>query len=255
MHLHAASRSPQTIGLRLYHVKRCARELERPPAELTLEMLEAWLARPSWSASTRRSYRASLRVFFAWAVAAGIVDESPAADLPASKVPRGKPRPTADVAYRAALLAADDRERRALRLGAECGLRRGEIARVRVEDLEADLVGYSLRVVGKGGHVRLVPIEDDLAAELLRLGAGWVFPSTAGGHLTPGHLGKLVSRLLPDGVATHSLRHRAGTRAYQGTRDLRAVQEFLGHAKPETTALYTEVGRDAIRAAMRAAAA
>lgn len=250
----AAGKTAQTIRLRRYHLERCGRELQVPPALVTLDDLEAWLSTPSWGSSTRRSYRASLRVFYAWALARGLVSSSPAHELPPVKVPRAVPRPTPDDAYAAALLAAESRERLALRLGAECGLRGGEIARVAGRDVEPDLAGWSLRVAGKGGHVRMVPLPDDLASQL-RLVDGWAFPSPRGGHLTPHHLARKVSALLPDGVTTHSLRHRAGTRAYQATRDLRAVQEFLGHAKPETTAIYTDPGRAAIRAAMRAAAA
>ena len=254
-HLGAAGRSTETIGLRLYHLRRAARELNLPVDQVTLSVLEAWLDRPGWSSSTKRSYRASLRLFFAWCVRSEILESSPAAELPPIAVPRSLPRPVDDEPYAAALAAGDDRQRRALRLAAECGLRRGEVARVHTRDVEPDLVGWALRVKGKGGHVRLVPLPDDLARELRGLHQGFVFPSPRGGHLTPAHLGKLVSMLLPDGIATHSCRHRAGTNAYAGTLDLRAVQEFLGHAKPETTALYTKVGRQAIRQAQRAAAA
>lgn len=140
-------------------------------------------------------------------------------------------------------------------LAAQCGLRRSEIARTRREDVEPDLVGYALRVAGKGGHVRLVPLPDDLAAAILDRGPGWLFPSSHGGHLTPHHLGKIVSRHLPPGFTTHTLRHRCGTVAYRETRDLRAVQELLGHAKPETTAIYTQVPDGALRAAIAATAA
>jgi len=136
-----------------------------------------------------------------------------------------------------------------------CGLRRGEIARCRVEDVEPDLVGRSLRVVGKGGHVRVVPLPDDLADQLLGRGEGWVFPSPAGGHLTPHHLAKIASAYLPPGVALHSLRHRCASTAYAATRDLRAVQELLRHSRPETTAGYVQVPDDAVRRAMLAAAA
>lgn len=254
-HLRAAGQSPDTIRLRLYHVRRCAREVRVLPSQLDAETLTLWLSAPSWAPTTRRSFRASLRVFYAWAVDEGLVASSPAAKLPKVRVPRGLPRPAHEEDYLRALRAADQRERRALRLAAECGLRRGEVARARGNHVEPDLVGWSLRVVGKGGHVRLVPLPDDLARDLRSVGHDWVFPSPRGGHLTAGHLGKLVSALLPDGVATHALRHRAGTRAYQATRDLRAVQEFLGHARPETTAIYTEVDRASIRAAMLGTAA
>lgn len=255
-HMRTAATAETTIELRLYQLRRAQDGLAVALLDASVQELEAWLSAQDWKPATRRSYRAALRAFYKWAVTAGLLDHSPAHELPSVRVPRGLPRPAQDEAYEAALATADDRIRRAIRLGAEAGLRRGEIARVRAEDVEPDLVGWALRVIGKGGHVRLVPLDDDLAADLRAAGPGWVFPSSARpGHLTPAHLGKLVSRTLPAGVATHALRHRAGTKAYAGTTDLRAVQEFLGHAKPETTALYTEVPRASIRAAMRAAVA
>ena len=68
---------------------------------------------------------------------------------------------------------------------------------MRGEHVEDTLDGPVLRVIGKGGRERLLPIDDDLAA--LRARRGWRFPSPNGGHLTPAHVGKIVSRLLPDG--------------------------------------------------------
>lgn len=254
-YLEAAGRPATTINLRCYHLGRLARRFPRGPSALTLDDLVTWLASHDWSPNTRSSYRASLRTYWAWSMATGRVTTSPAHLLPAVTVPRGRPRPTPETAYLAALESADTREWLALQLGGHCGLRRGEIARVRTEDLERDLIGWSLRVTGKGGHVRLVPVPDELARAIREHPPGWLFPSSHGGHLTPHHLGKIVSRRL-DGekLTTHTLRHRCGTKAYAGTRDLRAVQELLGHAKPETTAIYTQVPSEDIRAAMLAAA-
>jgi site-specific recombinase XerD len=50
-----------------------------------------------------------------------------------------------------------------------------------------------------------------------------------------------MSATLPDGITAHQLRHRFATAAYAHQRDLRAVQELLGHASPATTARYTAV--------------
>jgi integrase/recombinase XerC len=253
--LRAAGRPESTIGLRTYHVRRVMTGVGTDPWSLTTEDLVMFLACTGWAAETRRSYRASLRSFYTWAQATGRRTDSPAALLPPVKVPRRVPRPTPDVFYREALLVADDRQRLMIHLAAICGLRRGEIARVRREDVVPDLIGHSLRVLGKGGHERLVPMPAELARTVLALPVGWVFPSPKAGHLTPHHVGKLVSRCLPEGWTTHTLRHRCATVAYASTRDLRAVQELLGHAKPETTALYTQVPKDAVRAAVMAAAA
>lgn len=252
----AANNSEDTIKLRLYHVRRALREIKRDPWEITTDDLIAWLSSKSWKGSTTRSYRTSLVVFYTWAQGVGHRPDNPALLVPRVRVPRGLPRPTPEAVYRLGAAAAPVRVRRMIHLAAICGLRRGEISRVRREDVLPDLLGYSLRVVGKGGHVRMVPLPDELAAEIRSQPPGWLFPSIARpGPLTPAHVGKLVSRALPDGWTCHTLRHRCGTVAYAGSKDLRAVQELLGHARTDTTALYTKILEVSIRAAMEAAAA
>ena len=254
-YLLAAGRPASTVTLRRYHLERILLAFPKGPGTVDLDGLVQWLAEQDWSPNTRRAYRASLRGYYSWAMATGRVTESPAHLLPPIKVPRAKPRPAPEEAVSAALESASDPIRIAIRLAAQCGLRRGEIARVQIEDVERDMLGWSLRVIGKGGHVRLVPLPDELAATIRSYPAGWLFPSPRGGHMTPHHLGKRISRELPEGYTTHTLRHRCGTTAYGATKDLRAVQELLGHAKPETTAIYTAVPDRDVRLAMQAAVA
>jgi integrase/recombinase XerC len=127
------------------------------------------------------------------------------------------------------------------------GLRRGEVARVHTRDLLEGADGALLLVHGKGDKERVVPIADELG-ESIRHGAaghtagasrdGWLFPNGAGGHLTPWHVGNLVVRVLPDNWTMHTLRHRFASRAYRGTRNLRAVQKLLGHESIATTERY-----------------
>lgn len=250
-----------TIDLRVYHVTRFAREVGGTPESLTFDRLTAWVAGKPWLPNTARAYRASLRSFYSWALATGRVTHSPPHLWLPPNVPRALPRPTPEAVYRIALRATDPRVRLAVRLGGACGLRRGEIAKAKREHVQEDLTGHCLWVRGKGGHERLVPLPDEIAREILRMPAGYLFPSSHGRHLTPAHLGKLVASelqaieaRLDSKLTTHTLRHRAGTRAYDQTKDLRAVQELLGHSKPETTAIYTQVSRAAVRAAMMGAA-
>ncbi len=255
MYLRSVGAPEATISLRIYHGQRLARAFPDGHQSVTFDALVEWLAGQQWSPNTRRSYRSSLRALWSWLMATGHAKGSPAHLLPPVRVPRARPRPAPEDAYRFALSIADRRARLAIMLAGMCGLRRGEIARARREDMEADLIGWVLRVKGKGGHVRLVPLPDEVVTEVERVESGWLFPSSHGGHLTPHHLGKIVSANLPGDLTTHTLRHRCATVAYAGSRDLRAVQELLGHAKPETTAAYTAVPDDAVRRAMLHAAA
>lgn len=250
-HLSAGGRSAGTRELRRYHLRALA-DIAPTPAVVGTGDIETWLANPAWSQNTRRSHRTTVVGFFRWCKAAGVVEDDPTALLLTIAGVVGKPRPCPEQVLRRALMAADERARLMLALGAGVGLRRAEIAAVRGEDVVDTIDGPVLRVVGKGGRVRELPIDDGLAAAL-RQRLGWCFPSPGGGHLTPAHVGKIVSRLLPDGWTTHTLRHRFASAAYRVDRDLRAVQELLGHVSVATTQIYTAVPDDACRRARLAA--
>lgn len=134
-------------------------------------------------------------------------------------------------------------------------MRRAEVAQAHSSDLIEDDDGYWLVVHGKGGKQRTVPILEDLAAELIALGKGYFFPSRySAGHLTAGHVGVLIARLLPDDYTMHQLRHMFGTRAYRVKRDLFAVQALLGHADPATTRRYVVTSHQEMRATVVAVA-
>lgn len=258
--LRAAGRPETTIRLRVYHVARIGRELGvGDPWTVTGEELVEWFARyPHWSKDTRRSYRSSARAFGEWAVATGRIERNPALLLPAVRSSEPRPRPTPERAYRAALERATPREALMLRLAAELGMRRGEVCQVHRRDLVDDLLGWSLVVHGKGGKERVLPVPDELARRVrvavLAGEGGYAFPGRVDGHLSAHYVGKLVSRLLPDGVAMHTLRHRFATRAYQQDRDLLTVQTLLGHASPDTTQRYVAAPSDALRRTVLAVA-
>lgn len=227
------------------------------PWEVTSGDLLAWTGSKVWATETRRSVRASLRGFFAWGVMAGHLDRSPAAELPSIRPSIPRPRPAPDAVYRVALAAAGERERLMLRLAAEAGLRRAEVAQVHARDLVEDLAGWSLVVHGKGQRERLVPLGAGLALALrarVHATGGYAFPGDDGGHLSPRWVGKLITRLLPEGHTMHALRHRFATRAYAVDRDLLTVQALLGHASPTTTRVYVQVPDDALRRTVEAAA-
>ena len=241
-------------------MSRVGRELHAAdPWKVTGEELLEWFARyTDWSRDTRRSYRSSCRAFGDWAVQTGRTDRNAALVLPAVRASAPRPRPTPEAAYRRALELAPARETLMLRLAAELGMRRGEVAQVHRRDLVEDLLGWSLLVHGKGGRPRLLPVPDELARRVrvavLAGAGGWAFPGRVDGHLSAHYVGKCVSELLPEGVAMHSLRHRFATMAYRQDRDLLTVQALLGHASPETTQRYVAAPSEALRRTVHAVA-
>lgn len=263
----AGNRSEGTLAVRRWWLSRLA-EVSADPWAVSTQQLATWLGNPDWSAETKRAARGSVRSFYRWAVTTGRVAVSPADALDSVLVPRGLPRPAPTEALRAALSVADDRARLAVLLAAYAGLRRAEIASLHTRQVGAT----DLLIVGKGGHHRRVPLHPDLALELRaelarrrdgRHGSGWsgrwvtengyLFPSDLHpGPITAAHMGRIVSGVLPDGWTAHTLRHRFATAAYGAQRDLRAVQELLGHAKPETTARYAAVPDGALSTAVLA---
>lgn len=249
----AADLSPHTIRLRTYQLVRFA-EHHSQLLEVTPEQLTSWLARPGWSTETKRSQLAALRSFYGWAHAAGRLTRDPSRLLPRIRKTPPRPRPAPAVVVGTALATSDKRVRLMLLLAVRQGLRRGEIAQVHRGDLIEDLGGWTLIVHGKGRKDRLVPLADDIAAQLLALPDGWAFPGGVGGHLGADRVGVLIAQALPGKWTAHTLRHAFATKAWRESRDLLGLAEILGHAKPETTRAYVQVDTEDLRSIVLAAA-
>lgn len=263
--MRAAALSAGTLHVRRFYVRQLA-ETYADPWAVSPDDLALWLSRADWAPETKKGARSAVRSFYKWAEISGQLVSSPGRDLAPVRIPRTVPHPTPDDAVREALSRADDRTRLVLALALFAGLRRAEIAGVHTQDVGPEF----LRVRGKGGHERLIPLHPELAqllrAELRRRldglpATGWpTMPAPVGGwlfpawdqsrHLTPGHIGKLIDRTLPRGWTPHTLRHRFATQAYGASRDLRAVQELLGHASPNTTIRYAAVPDGALAQAV-----
>lgn len=250
-----AGGAPKTTRTtRLSHIRRLARGMgvDSTPWEVAPDELVQWAGRQEWKIETRRSFRSSALGFYRWGVECERTATNPADRLPRVKPAEPVARPTPEQIYSQALARADPRERLMLRLAAECGLRRGEVARVHSDDLLQALDGWSLIVHGKGDKDRCLPLPDSVAAELRALPYGWAFPGSDKGHLSAAWVGKLIARLMPGVWTMHTLRHRFGTQAYAVDRDILVVQELLGHASPVTTRRYVRVPDESLRRTMLA---
>ena len=131
----------------------------------------------------------------------------------------------------------------------------------------ADLDGTALRVTGKGGKTRLVPLIDTVRASVETYLELCPFPLTPsqklfrgvkGGVLSPRLIQLRVAQLrgalgLPPSATPHALRHSFATHLLGRGGDLRAIQELLGHASLSTTQIYTAVDTERLLDAYRAA--
>jgi integrase/recombinase XerC len=237
-----------TLKVRASHLSLLAGKFPNLLA-VTAEDLQHYLADNDWAAQTRKSHRSTLRSFYGWAYRYEHIDKDPSADLRPIRIAQGKPRPAPEARVAEAIAKANPTELVMVLLAAYAGLRRNEIATLR----QADVEGNRLRVTGKGNKTRLIPIHPRLAAPLAQQiwqheGSLWVFPSPVPylrrQHVSADHVSKTLKRLLGGGHTAHTLRHRFATRAYEGSKDIRAVQELLGHSSPATTAIYTLVDDD-----------
>lgn len=250
--LRAAGLSAQTIKSRRYKMVHLATLLmPSGPEDVTTEQIVQAFARQQWKPETRKAYRNTISSFFRWLHKSGRRSDDPSLDVPRVKKLHAHPRPCPDRYIAAAMKMATTSERLMIRLGAECGLRRGEIARVHSDDVVADSAGRSLIVRGKGDKQRIVPLPDDLAGIIMDA-RGYLFPGRFGGHVEESYIGDHISRLLPDGYAAHTLRHRFATTAYAATHDLFVVAELLGHESVETTEHYVAMPDGRLREAMAA---
>ncbi|HRM96550.1 MAG TPA: tyrosine-type recombinase/integrase [Bifidobacterium adolescentis] len=250
--LKAAGLSAQTIKSRRYKMVHLAALLmPSGPEDVTTEQIVQTFARQQWKPETRKAYRNTISSFFRWLHKSGRRADDPSLDVPRVKKPHAHPRPCPDRYIAAAMEMATSSERLMIRLGAECGLRRGEIARVHSDDVVTDSAGRSLIVRGKGDKQRIVPLPDDLAGIIMDA-RGYLFPGRFGGHVEESYIGDHISRLLPDGYAAHTLRHRFATTAYAATHDLFVVAELLGHESVETTEHYVAMPDGRLREATAA---
>ncbi len=201
----------------------------------------------------------AVRSFYAHLLAHNRVDANPAASVRAPKADRTLPK-ALDTDQAAALFttAEADPDPRTLRdlamleLLYGCGLRLSELVGLDVEDV--DLSAGIVRVLGKGGKQRQVPL-GRLARAATRawlaqhpepLPGEPLFTGTGRRRISPRTVQQRVKktareRLADDSLHPHMLRHSYATHLLESSGDLRAIQELLGHSDIATTQVYTHL--------------
>jgi site-specific recombinase XerD len=226
----------------------------------TLRRYAAHLGTLRYAPATAARKLSAVRGMYAWMHDRGAIARSPATLVPGPKRTRTLPA-TLSAAEVERLLDVpagssprDLRDRALIELLYGCGLRAAEACDLDVGDVRLD--AEHVRVTGKGGKQRVVPLGGAAAAALRRYLArgrpriaaapsGRLFVSVRGRPLHPSDVRRSLLRALGRaGVAErppHALRHTFATHLLEGGADLRSIQDLLGHASVGTTQVYTHV--------------
>jgi len=223
--------------------------------------------RPYRASSVVRSLSA-VRSFHRFLLREGGADRDPSAGVIRPRLPRSLPRPLSvedvlrllDAPPRDSPVGLRDRAILETLYGA--GVRVSELGGLDVDDV--DLEGGGVRVLGKGGKEREIPLGryavDAIDAYLRRArpsfatarSRGALFLNQRGGRLTRQGVAGILAKAarlsaVERRVTPHTLRHSFATHLLEGGADVRVVQELLGHASVATTQVYTLVTREHLR--------
>jgi site-specific recombinase XerD len=205
---------------------------------------------------------AAIRAFYGALIRAGKAGANPADLVATPKQDRKLPRVLSREEMQTLLngiptgTPLEKRDRAMLELAYSCGLRAEEVVNLNTDSPDFD--GERLRIEGKGGKTRLVPMGEPAQAALTLYlergrhalaGAGTenaLLVSKSGRRLHPSDVRRRLERWVREaaiagGVSPHALRHSFATHLLEGGADLRSIQELLGHASLSTTQVYTQV--------------
>ena len=269
--------SPGTLegrcdALKMFLAWAAERDLTRA-SQITRPILEAYQRslwrhtkpngqRLGWS--TQRNRLGILKEFFRWLTRQNVLLHNPASELELPRMEKRLPQEVLTLTEIERLLAVPDvtdplgvRDRAMLELFYSTGLRRTELCRLELPDLNAERRTLHVRQ-GKGKKDRMVPVglraihwlERYLKEVRPRLCLDTrtpaLFLTGYGDAFNPDVLSRMVSAWLQQGGlkrkgCCHVLRHSCATHMLENGADIRFIQQLLGHEKLDTTAIYTEV--------------
>ncbi len=239
--------------------------------DMRREDLLAFLAwRVEQGALPRSSARqlSSIRRFFHYQLREKRVSDDPTARVEMPSLGRPLPRTLSETEVEKLLLAPDTnnplgmRDRAMLEMLYASGLRVSELVVLRTP--QVNLQQGSLRVTGKGGRERLVPLGDTAREWLERFVAGprndilrgrqsdYLFPTRRTDYMTRQAFWHMIKRYaraagILSELSPHTLRHAFATHMLNHGADLRVVQMLLGHSDLATTQIYTHVASERLQ--------
>jgi integrase/recombinase XerC/integrase/recombinase XerD len=140
----------------------------------------------------------------------------------------------------------DPRDKLIVRTIYATGVRVSELCNMNIEDIDFD--EHTIRIRGKGDKMRTVFIDDDTRADLLKFIGnrieGPVFLGQQGKNISSRAIQHIFKNYAPIGISPHKIRHSYASELYKRSKNLRVVQENLGHTSIKTTEIYLHTDID-----------
>jgi len=266
--------SENTLASYRYDLRQLAQFLDKRDRDLQnagREDLLAFLATQVQSGRSPRSlsrYLSGIRQFYQWSMREGRIQNDPSALIESPKLGRGLPKALNETQVEKLLVAPDTdiplglRDRTMLELMYATGLRVSEL--VGLELSNVNLNQGVVRVMGKGGKERLVPLGEESIDWMQRYmqsarpemmkGAEspQVFVTSRKAGMTRQAFWYAIRKYavlagISQSVSPHMLRHSFATHLLNHGADLRVVQLLLGHSDLSTTQIYTHIAREGLK--------
>jgi len=140
----------------------------------------------------------------------------------------------------------DQRDKLIVRTIYATGVRVSELCNMNIEDIDFD--EHTIRIKGKGDKIRIVFVDDDTLHDILRfIGnriVGPLFVGQQGKHISSRAIQHIFKHYAPSGITPHKIRHSYASELYKRSKNLRVVQENLGHTSIKTTEIYLHTDID-----------
>jgi integrase/recombinase XerC/integrase/recombinase XerD len=183
----------------------------------------------------------TLSSFYKFLRLQGVVEANPVADMERPKV-KGQELVYMKHSQVLELLGAipDLRDRLVVRTIYATGVRVSELSGIQVKDI--DFASHTIRVKGKGGKIRIVFMDGETLEEIRAFigdrREGPLFPGQMGKAISPRTIQFIFRKYAPPGITPHKLRHSYASELYSRSKNLKVVQENLGHSSIKTTEIY-----------------
>jgi len=140
----------------------------------------------------------------------------------------------------------DPRDKLIVRTIYATGVRVSELCNMDLEDIDFD--EHTIRIRGKGDKTRIVFVDDDTLKEIsVFIGnriVGPLFIGQQGKHISSRAIQHIFKHYAPNGITPHKIRHSYASELYKRSKNLRVVQENLGHTSIKTTEIYLHTDID-----------